>query len=467
MWKWIIGFVVLVLVLVTGGGVYLWQSGTLKTLMEKMNPEAGGMKVRLETVERGTLIRSISAPGIVEPRTKVEISAQVSARIIALPFREGDFVKKGDVLIRLNGEDLAAALDSAKAQEKRERAQLEGAQARLANAGFELGRRKELFASKDISKAELDQAEADFQAAQSSVNQSKHSIEAAQASIQRATKDLENTVIKADFDGVVTKLDAEVGELVVVGTLNNPGSVIMEVANLTDVLMKARVDEANIAPVVAGQRAKIFVNAYPDKDFAGTVERVGLKKLTDKDGSSYFETEIKIDVPEGITLRSGLTCNADIGVQTLADVVKVPSQAILDRAVDELPAEVSQAAGSIDPGKKFARVIFAMKDGKAEALPVGIGPSDLTHTVIFKGLEPGTKIVVGPFKTLLALKHDQRISDEALDKKPGTGSTTGETKIAGAADGKEKEKHPEPKPQEGKPEPTKPQNNAQSSGPQG
>jgi len=246
----------------------------------------------------------------------------------------------------------------------------------------------------------------------------------------------------------------------------------MEVANLTDVLMKARVDEANVAPVLAGQRAKIFINAYPDKDFSGTVERVGLKKLTDKDGSSYFETEIKIDVPEGITLRSGLTCNAEIGVQTLADVVKVPSQSILDRAVDELPAAVAQAASSIDPGKKFARVVFAMKDGKAEALPVGIGPSDLTHTVIFKGIEPGTKIIVGPFKTLLTLKHDQRVIDETLEKKPGA---AGQTKIAGASGAdsasptasttatKTDEKKPEPKPQEGKPEPGKPQNR----GPQG
>lgn len=457
MWKWIIGVVFLILLVAAGGGIYLYQSGTIKSIMDKMNPEAGGMKVRLEKVERGTLVRSISAPGLVEPRTKVEISAQVSARIIALPFREGDYVKKGDVLIRLDGEDLAAALDSARAQEKRERAQLEGAQARLANAGSELGRRKELFSSKDISKAELDQAEADYLAAQSSVDQSKHSIEAAQASIQRATKDLENTVMKSTFDGVVTKLDAEVGELVVVGTLNNPGSVIMEVADLTDVLMKARVDEANVAPVLAGQKAKIFINAYPDKDFSGTVERVGLKKLTDKDGSSYFETEIKIDVPQGITLRSGLTCNADIGVQTLAEVVKIPSQAILDRAVDELPAGVAQAASAMDPGKKFARVVFAMKDGKAEALPVSVGPSDLTHTVILKGLEPGGKIVIGPFKTLLALKPDQRILEDVVDVKGKPGETPADTKIAAGAE-KAGDEKPKPAAQsESKPEAAKPQ----------
>ncbi|MFZ4575385.1 MAG: efflux RND transporter periplasmic adaptor subunit [Phycisphaerales bacterium] len=434
MWKWLLGFFVVVLLGLAGAGYYLQSSGTLKKWTDQFNPQAQGVKVKLWRVSQGDLVRTVSAPGTIEPKTKVEVSSQVSARIIGLPFREGQTVKDGDVVVRLDARDLAALLDSAKAQLKSEEARLEGARAALANASIEFNRRKELFATKDIPKTELDNAEAEYLRADSNFKAQQYAIEIARANITRAEKDLDNTVIKAPFDGIITRLDAEVGETVVVGTLNNPGSVIMEIADLGLMLLKARVDEANVAPVKEGQKAKVYVNAFPDASFIGTIDHVGLKKKTDRDNTSYFETDIILELPEGVLLRDGMTANAEVQVETFRDVVKVPSQAVIDYAIDELPTSVANDP-RVDRSKKFARVVFVVESGKARVVPVTTGPSDLADTIISGGLALDATIVIGPFKTLAKLKHEQTVTDESAAK-----TDTKKAEIENAADSKERPK---------------------------
>jgi HlyD family secretion protein len=397
-------------------------------------PFAGerALQVRMDTVASGPLVRTVSAPGTVEPRTKVQVSAQVLAKITALPFREGERVAKGDVLVRLDGRDLVAALESAQAGLRGQEANLKGAQADEVQARLDLERTRGLF-PRDVTKAQLEAAEAALLRAEARTLASVQTIEQARASITRARKDLENTTITSPIDGVIVKLNAEVGETVVVGTLNNASSVIMEVADLADMLMKARVDEANIAPVVAGQRALVTIAAYRDRQIVGRVERVGLKQQLFRDGTSYFEVEIALDKPKELTLGSGLTSSADIEVQTFADAVKVPSQAVLDRRLDELPKEVSQDP-IVDRNKTVTRVVFVVgPDGLALARPVRIGASDLTHTQVLAGLAAGDRIVVGPFRALGELKHELPVIEEGtkdaegntLGRKPGEGTGGG------------------------------------------
>lgn len=413
MWKWFLAVFLILVAGCAGGAFWLKSSGQLSKLQEQFQPDFKSTAVRLEAVSRGNLVRTISAPGLTEPRTKVSISAQVSARIIGLPFRENEIVKMGDVVVRLDARDLVANLDSAKAQLKSEEARVEGSKASFANSSAELGRRRELFATKDISKSDLDAGEADYARAEANLRQAQFSIDIARANISRAEKDLDNAVISAPFDGVIVKLNAEVGELVVVGTLNNAGSVIMQIADLSAMLVKAKVDEANVALVQPEQISKVFFNAYGEQAFTAKVVRVQLQRLVDRDGTAYFETELLLDNPEGQKLFWGLTANCDIEVQTIRDVVRVPSQAVLDRPVDEIPKDIRDTNQFVDKNKKFARVVYKIVDGKAVTVPVSIGPSDLTHTVILGGIEPGEIIVTGPFKALVSLKHDQKIVDEA------------------------------------------------------
>jgi HlyD family secretion protein len=427
-WKWILGVFVLCVAVCGGGGYFAYSSPQGKEWLQSLRPQDKPKEVRLEDVKRGDLVRTVNAPGTIEPRTNVKISAQVSARILALPFRETQEVKKGDVVVRLDAQDLTARLESAQASRRSEEARLEGANALLERTTAEVKRQRDLYEAKVIAKSALDAAENEFRQADSLVRQSGHAVEIARANIVRAEKDLENTIIKSPIDGTITALNAEVGETVVVGTTNNPGSVIMEIGDLSEMIMKAKVDESNIGPVRVGQRCKIFVNASQDKVFTGAVDRVGMQKKIDKDQTTYFEVEILVELPktdagtvspEALTIhRSGLTANTDIEVETIREVIKVPSQAVLDRRVDELPKDVVDSSTFVDRNKVFARVVYILDaESKAAASPVSIGTSDLTHTVIIGGLTEGQKIITGPYKLLTTLKHGDKVAEEGTIKK--------------------------------------------------
>ncbi len=440
MWKWLVG-TFLVFVLICGGaGVYVATNKGAREKLIALIPKPPPTKVRLEKVAKGDVVRRVNAPGAIEPKTKVQISSQVSARVEQLPFREGDTVPAGELVVKLDAREFQARLEQAQAGLRAQEAQLLGAQANLTQAKADYDRAETLFGSKDIAKAELDTALAAFQRAQSQVKTTEHNIEVARAQITQAQKDLENCTIRSPIHGRVVKLSAEVGELVLVGTLNNPSSVIMEIADLDNMLMNARVDEANIASVAKGQSCRIYINAYPDTAFEGVVERVGLKREIDRDGTGYFEVEIIVKPREGVTLASGLTSNVDIEVQTVPGVLKIPSQAIVDRRIDELPARLKDHP-LVDRTKAFARVVYTLKDGKASAVPVRTGASDLTHTVIAEGLKEGEAVITGPFKVLTKLAEGDNVVDESA---PEAGSAVGPAGNAAKADNDSgSEVHPE------------------------
>lgn len=393
-------------------GFVVYKSPVGQRFIEMQTGDEEGLTVIMEPVIFGDLERTVSAPGSIEPKRLIQISSQVSAKILALPFEEGDQVKKDDVVVRLDPQNLVAALDSAKAGLAGQEASLGGAEAALINARLSYERLQQLHETGDATKAELDSAEAAFLQAQSNRQVLIHQIEQAQAQIERAQKDLDNTVISSPIDGVITSLNAEEGETVIVGTTNNPGSIIMEIADLSEMLLKAQVDEANIAPIRVGQSARIFINAYSDREYEGKVQKIALKRQVAADGTGTFEVEILMDLQEGETLYSGLSASTDIVVEHFYDAMIVPSQAVVDRRIDELPESIKAGNDLIDLNKTFTRVVYRVVDTKTVATPVAVGPSDLTQTVISDGLKPDDIIVTGPFRVLVDLKHDQVVRDE-------------------------------------------------------
>ena len=437
MWKWILGIFLVLAVMCGAGGYFLGFTEQGKSMLSFMKPGEQKTEVRLEKVERGNLTKVVSAPGSVEPKTKLQVSAQVSTKITALPFREGDAVKKGDVVCRLDAVDYVAALESAQASLKGEGARLAGLKAERDLAEAEWGRTRELFDSKDVSKSDLDTAAASLARARASVQSSEHAIEVAQAGIDRAQKNLDLCTITSSIDGMIVNLNSEVGEQVL-GTSFNAGTVIMEIADLSTMLVKAKVDESNIGPVKAGQKSTIIINAYPDKIFPGVVELVGLKRELERDGTGYFETQVLIQQSPDDRLPWGGTANVDIQVQTYDAVLKIPSQSVVDRRVDELAREITDNNPNVDKSKVFARVVYKFIDGKAKASPVTIGSSDVTHTVILNGLTEGDTIVSGPYKVLVTLKDEQRLIDEETAKKEreAKGIKPKPVATAGAGNGK-------------------------------
>jgi len=408
----VIGFTVVGIGVLAGTGIILAQSPIGKKFITARQNFDPTIPITMEPISFGDLERTVSAPGSIEPKKLINISSQVSAKVLALPFEEGQLVKKDDVVIRLDPQNLVAAMDSAKAGLKGQEASLGGSEAALINARLSFERLEQLYETGDATKAELDAARASFLQAQSNRQVLIHQIEQAKAQIERAQKDLDNTVIVSPIDGIITSLNTEVGETVIVGTTNNPGSIIMEIADLSEMLLKASVDEANISPVEIGQSAKIFVNAYTDREYDGVIQRIGLKRQVAADGTGTFMVEILMDLEEGETLYSGLSASTDIVVEHFYDSMIVPSQAVVDRRIEELPKEITQGNELVDLNKTFTRVVYRVIDGKTVATPVQVGPSDLTQTVITAGLTKDDIVVTGPLRALINLRHDQQVKDQ-------------------------------------------------------
>ncbi len=405
--------------------------------------------VRVEECLPGELVEFVSAPGEIEPKSKVEISAKASARVVALPYEEGERVTKGDpnanppvppsLLVQLDSKDLESQLLSARARRNAQAATIEVEKARIASqkanligtaasleqARTNLTRLKRLISTNDISQLDFDQAklkldelEAQYKAAQHTLASAElnlkvlqYNLAAADASIAQAQENLSYTTIVSPIDGIITRINAEVGEMVMTGTMNNPGTVIMEVGDLSQMLVVAQVDEADVGKLEVGQKAAVFIDAYPNREFKGTVYTIALSNDLSRQGTKYYRTEILLEQTE-LRLHSGLTANVDIETRTYCDVLAIPSQAVMTREIESLPLDIRDKSPQVDKSKTFATVVFRYNDGKAVITPVKIGPSNLTHTVIEAGLEKGEKVVVGPYKELEKLGHDQVIKDE-------------------------------------------------------
>ncbi len=408
-----------------------------------------GTVVRIENAEHGELIEFVSAPGEIEPKKKVEISAKVTARIVELPYDEGDVVTRGDpnanppvppsVLIRMDAKELesqllqatagraaqAVQIEVERARTDAQQASLLGLEASLKQAETDLARQQGLLQSHDISQSTYDQTRlkvdelmSQYEAARHTLESARlnlqvmqHNLEAADAKIAQARETLSYTTIVSPIDGVVTRLNAEVGEMVMTGTMNNPGTVIMVVADLSKMLVVAQVDEADVGKLEVGQKAKVYLDAYPDHEFKGVVDSIALSNDLSYSRTKYFKTEILLD-PVKEKLPSGLTANVDIETRKHSDVLKVPTQAVLGIEVDSLPLEIRENSPEIDKNKTFATVVYRYVDGKAVVTPVKISQCDLTHTIVESGITEKDKIVVGPYKVLEGLKHDQKIQDE-------------------------------------------------------
>ncbi len=408
-------------------------------MVREQMPDDGKTVVRLANPERGDLIEIVQAPGSIEPETNVELSARISARIMELPFEEGHIVKQGDVVIRLDDSDYRSSLRAAEARKAAEEASLEVARkqlgvqersieaqiASLDQAKLDLDRNRNLLKSKDVARSTVDSLESQveelearlagahesLQADEMALVVREHNITASDADIERLRTELEYSIIKSPIEGIVTKLNAEVGELVMTGTMNNAGTVIMEIADLGRMLLIAEVDESHIGTVSVGQPAIVRINAYPDEIFEGHVQNVALTSSRANDGSKFYRTEILIDT-KGKQIYSGLTADVEIETYRHTDVLKVPSQAVLARNVENIDFTIRDGNPDVDMTKTFAMVVFRYVDGKAVVTPVTIGAIDLTQTVILSGLEEDQQIVVGPYKVLETIGHDQELKDE-------------------------------------------------------
>ena len=375
---------------------------------------AKGEKVYTEPAVARTIEAVVTAPGQVDPKVKVNISAHIVGKIERLYFVEGDVVKRGQKLVELEKHIYVAQRDRLSAELASRRVEVQRAKAAMATANASYQRAQNL-SRQGIQAQELfDQARLAHDNAVAAVAAAEQGVAQAQAGLRQAAEDLSRTTIVAPIDGKVVQLNAHEGEVVVTGTMNNPGSVIAVLADLSVILVEAEVGETEVVGVKVGQSSKIKVDAVPDKEYRGHVVEIGSSAAVRSGagaGIRYFKVKVAIDDADD-RLRPGMTSQVSIVTNTAANAVAVPIQAVVERVPG---AEGEPSAEDADKPKK--KYVFLAKDKKAKQVEVTTGISDATHVTIVSGIKVGDAVITGPFRTLKKLKDDAAIEVTKEEKK--------------------------------------------------
>lgn len=387
--------------------------------------------VQTQKIARQDLVAMVTASGEIKPKRYVNISANVSGRIVDLRVQEGQSVKKGAVLARIDStrfeageKQAAAAVEGARSDLKRMQADLE-----MTRLAFE--RSKRMREQQLVSEQAFEQQEAELQMKQAAVESQRRRITQQSAILESDRDDLSKTVVVAPMDGVVTSLQKEEGE-VVIGAQSFQPTVIMTVADLSEMEVEVLVDETDIRNLTLGQEAQVRVDALEGLKIKGQVTEIGssaiprgatgaaISSTTTANQAKDFKVVVTLKEPPA-TLRPGLNATAEITTARKAAVLAVPIQAVVVREVNPQgkvvdpgavqaaegePAEVRQKKGEEKEG------VFIVKAGLAEFKPVKTGIMGETEIEVLDGVGEGTEIVTGSYRTLRTLKDQARIKVE-------------------------------------------------------
>ena len=372
-----------------------------------------GEKVYTEPATTKTIESTVTAPGQIDPKVKVNISAHIVGKIEKLYFVEGEAVRRGQKLVDLEKHIYVAQRDRLRAEVASRHVEVQRARAALATAQAALQRAQNL-SKQGIQAQELfDQARLAYDNALAGQATAQQGVAQAQAGLRQADEDLSRTTIVSPIDGKVVQLNAHEGEVVVTGTMNNPGSVIAVIADLSVILVEAEVGETEVVGVKLGQPAKVKVDAIPDKEYQGHVVEIGSSAAVRQGagaGIRYFKVKVAIDNADE-RLRPGMTSQVSIVTNSAPNAVAVPIQAVVERVPGAKGDE-----GADDEDKPKKKYVLTVVDGKAKQVEVQTGISDATHVALLSGVKKGDQIVTGPFRTLKKLKDGAAVHVEKEEK---------------------------------------------------
>lgn len=375
-----------------------------------------GIKVEVETVERRDLRAVVTASGTVQPETSVNISATTSGEIVRIGVEEGQRVGKGDFLLQLDPVNVAASASGQAAAVQAARADLAAAEAQLAYARQDYERKRELAAAELVPRAELEAAEAELRSREAAVRAARGRVQQAGATLTSARHDVSRVTFNSPIDGVVTKINVEEGEVALIGTMNQPGTILMSVADLGVMEATIDVDETDVVAVELGQAASITIDAFPDTTFTGRVTEVGTspKIVPTATGPSEEATDFEVVITIDGTLpaaRSGLSCSAEIQTAQREKALTIPIQSLVVRTVadDTAAAGVTEKEG-----------VFVVRDGTVRFVPVRVGITGERHFEVRSGLEEGEQVVSGSYQALRDLTDGATVE---IEEKDGAGDS--------------------------------------------
>lgn len=393
-------------------------------------------EVETAVVKEINLIETVSATGKVQPEIEVKISSEVSGEIIELPIKEGQAIKKGDLLVRINPDLYESSVSRTAASLSTAKAGLSQSEAQLKEAKANHERNKRLFEKGVISKSEWDKIVSAYEVAVAGKQSSYYNVASANASVTEAKDNLNRTTIYAPVDGTISKLDAELGERVV-GTQQMAGTEILRVANLNNMEVEVDVNENDIVKIEIGDAANIEVDAYLKRQFKGTVTSISNSASSDltADQVTNFKVKVRIlkesyaDMTEGkpanySPFRPGMTATVDIITENKTNVLSVPISAVVVKAdttavkrdvvkeLEEKEKEVTEGSTT----KKY-ECVFVKSGDKAVLRPISTGIQDDTNIEVIKGLKKGDEVIIGPYNLVSKeLNPNDKVKIKPKDK---------------------------------------------------
>ena len=401
-----------------------------------------GITVNTEKIQARDLESIVSASGKIEPKTSVNISAETSGKVVALEVREGELVTRGQLLLQIDAKNLEtlvqnreASLSSARFQLEQTRGQIVNAKVALKEAEDTLKRQEQMFKAGLLPRDQYDRVVNDvarqktnLTVTEQSAQSQEQRIKQEEANLESARYDLNKLRIVSPISGIVTRRNIEVGETAMIGTMNNPGTVLLTIADLSVIETEIEVDETDIPFIKIGQPAKITIDALPDQTFPGRVTEVGnspIQAAAGQQRATNFKVVVTVDgqVPN---VRPGFTCTAVITTATRKQVLGVPIQAMTIREVivddkGQIVAPEKPATGTpvprpaapaeLKPGqqRKELEGVFLVRDGRAQFVAVKIGITGEKYHEVLSGLKAGDEIITGPFASVRNLRDGEEV----------------------------------------------------------
>ncbi|SHF49355.1 HlyD family secretion protein [Fodinibius roseus] len=392
----------------------------------------------VETAEAAqrNITQIVSASGKIQPEVEVVMRPEVSGEIIELPVKEGDYVAKGDLLVRIKPDIYQARIDEINASLLTQKARREQARASLLEAESVYKQNKQLFEREAISETEFIQSQSNYESQQANFQAAKYQVQSIQAQLEQAEEELQKTIIRSPREGTVSKLAVEVGERVL-GNTQSIGTEMLRIAMMDQLEVQVEVNENDIVNVAVDDTANIMVDAYPDRTFEGVVTEIANSAEVTAEGTSEevtnYEVKIRITTPHNLemagnesmvqitseeemsgdhftpTFKPGMSATVDVETETAHDVVAVPIQAVTVRDFAEegegpagsLKADTSSSEQrTIIPDEDLRKVVFVVEGGKAYRRRVKTGISDNTHIQIVSGIDEEEDIVIGSYRIL-------------------------------------------------------------------
>ncbi|MCL7959922.1 MAG: efflux RND transporter periplasmic adaptor subunit [marine benthic group bacterium] len=403
-----------------------------------------GVSVRVEDVGRQDLVARVTATGHVEPKTSIDISADVSGRIVQLTVEEGDDVEEGQLILVIDPARFEAAVDRAEAA-------LSDAQAREAQArgnyqqaqrDWERIRQLKEAAEGMITETEYEQARTNAEVQQALSESARHGVNMARASVREARDNLAKTVIEAPMSGRVTRLNVERGETAVVGTMNNPGSLLLTIADLSVMEAVIEVDETDVPEIEIGDSTVVTIDAFRGQEFHGRVTKIGNSSIrprsqlqSSSEQAIDFEVRITLENP-GVDLRTDLSATADVITAVRPDVLAIPIIALtlmdpseyeripvegeeVQQEEDDVSAEEVIETPAREAASEPIEGVYVLDGDRVRFKPVEIGIAGDNYFEVVAGLEEGETVVSGTYQAI------RELEDGALVRVEGQGDQTG------------------------------------------